>query len=238
MSRVDKRVASLDAAVADIPDGASVMVGGFGAVGQPDALLDALARHGARNLTVIANNAGWSSDTGIPKLMARGQLARIVCSYPKGSAEFERLYRAGEIELELVPQGTLAERIRCAGAGIPAFYTRTGIGTRLAEGKRVEAFDGVPHLLEHALPADYALIEAWAADRWGNLTFRGSGRNFNCVMATAARCTVVQANRILPEDQCIDPNAVVTPGIFVDRVALFDRAAQEAAHGTDGETAA
>ena len=168
MSRIDKRVASLEEAVADIPDGATVMVGGFGAVGQPDALLDALARQGAKRLTIVANNAGWSGDTGIPRLMA------------------QRLYRAGEIELELVPQGTLAERIRCAGAGIPAFFTRTGVGTRLAEGKRVEEFDGVPHLMERALPADYALIEAWAADRWGNLTFRGSGRNFNCIMATAA----------------------------------------------------
>ena len=231
MSRIDKRVATLAEAVADIHDGATVMVGGFGAVGQPDALMDQLAEHGAKDLTIIANNAGWSVETGIPRLMANGQVRKIVCSFPKGSEIFGELYKAGKIELELVPQGTLAERIRAAGAGIPAFFTRTGAGTRLAEGKPVQSFDGIDYVMERALPADFALLEAWEADRWGNLTFRGSGRNFNCVMATAAKTSIVQANHLL--DTPIDPERVITPGIFITRVVEVNRAAltQEAANG-------
>lgn len=223
MTKIDKRVSSLPEAIADIHDGAVVMVGGFGAVGQPDMLMDQLALHGARDLTIIANNAGWSEETGIPRLMALGLVKKIVCSYPKGSSVFKELYQAGKIELELVPQGTLAERIRSAGAGIPAFYTRSGVGTRLAEGKEVREFEGMPHIMEKALQADFALIESWCADRWGNLTYRGSGRNFNCVMAMAAKTTIVQSNQVLA-DTAIDPEQVVTPGIFVDRVVHVDRA--------------
>lgn len=213
---IDKWVASLAEALAGIGDGSVIMIGGFGAVGQPDTLVDALAELGPRDLTVIANNAGWSRETGIPRLMDLGLVRKIVCSFPKGSEVFADLYRAGKIELEIVPQGTLAERIRCAGAGIPAFYTPTAVGTQLAQGKEVREFDGRSYLMERALPADVALIEAWNADRWGNLGYRGSGRNFNPIMAMAATMTVVQAHEV--SDAPLDPNAVVTPGIFVNRV--------------------
>jgi len=193
------------------------MVGGFGAVGQPDFLVNGLAEQGARDLTIIANNAGWSRTTGIPRLMDLGRVRKIVCSFPKNSPAFDELFRAGKIELEIVPQGTLAERIRAAGAGIPAFYTRTGVGTLMAEGKEVRVFDGKEYLLEQALHADVALIEAWQADRWGNLTYRQSGRNFNPVMAMAAKLTIVQTQHVVELGE-LDPEAIVTPGIFVDRV--------------------
>jgi 3-oxoadipate CoA-transferase, alpha subunit len=222
---IDKVVASLAEAVAGVGDEATVLVGGFGAVGQPDALVEALAESGARDLTVVANNAG-AGRVGLAKLMELGRVRKIICSFPRsaGSVVFEELYRAGKLELEIVPQGTLAERMRAAGAGIPAFWTPTAAGTLLAAGKEVRDFNGRPHVLEHALPGDVALIEAWEADRWGNLTFRGSGRNFNPVMAMAARRTIVQVQHLRALGE-IAPDAVVTPGIFVSRVVRVDRGA-------------
>jgi len=218
---IDKRVNSLADAIDGIKDGAVVMIGGFGAVGQPDALVNALAEHGARDLTLVANNAGWSAETGIPRVMANGLVRKMVCSFPKGSDVFKELFRAGKIELELVPQGTLAERIRCAGAGIPAFYTATAAGTRLADGKETREFGGRSYVMEEALHADVALVEAWKADRWGNLMYRGSSRNFNPIMAMAAELTIVQAHEIVDGDG-LDPNNVHTPGIFVNRVVQVE----------------
>ncbi|MBE2278211.1 MAG: 3-oxoacid CoA-transferase subunit A [Rhodobacteraceae bacterium] len=213
---IDKRVKGLAEALEGIQDGSTVLIGGFGAVGQPDALVDALAEIGPRDLTVVANNAGWSRETGIPRLMDLGLVRKIVCSFPKGSEVFRALYQAGRIELELVPQGTLAERIRCGGAGIPAFYTPTSVGTPLAEGKELRDFNGRQYVLEHALTADVALVEAWQGDRWGNLAYRGSGRNFNPLMAMAARMTIAQVHHM--GDDPLPPEAVGTPGIFVNRV--------------------
>jgi 3-oxoadipate CoA-transferase alpha subunit len=192
-------------------------VGGFGAVGQPNFLIDALGETGVRELTVIANNAGFEPDIGLGKLIGRGCVRKIICSFPRGSSSFDRLYRAGRIELEVVPQGTLAERIRAAGAGIPAFYTPTAVGTELAKGRETRVIDGREYLLEFALGADLALVEAWAADRWGNLTYRGSGRNFNPIMAMAGQLTVVQAQHIVALGE-LEPDGIVPPGIFVDRV--------------------
>jgi 3-oxoadipate CoA-transferase, alpha subunit len=222
---IDKVVPSLAEAVAGVQDGATVLVGGFGAVGQPDALVEALAETGARDLTVVANNAG-AGRVGLARLMELGRVRKIICSFPRsaGSVVFEELYRAGKLELEIVPQGTLAERMRAAGAGIPAFWTPTGAGTLLAAGKEVRDFHGRPHVLEHALPGDIALIEAWEADRWGNLAFRGSGRNFNPVMAMAAKTTIAQVQHLRALGE-ITPDAVVTPGIFVQRVVRVDRGA-------------
>ena len=214
---IDKWFRTRAEALADIRDGSVVMVGGFGAVGQPDFLVDGLVEQGARDLTVVINNAGWSRATGVPRLMDLGRVRRIICSYPKNSPAFEELYRAGRIELEIVPQGTLAERIRAGGAGIPAFFTRTGIGTQMAQEKEVRMFDGQPYLMELALRADVALIEAWRADRWGNLTYRGSGRNFNPVMATAAKLTVAQVHQRAELGE-LSPDEVVTPCVFVDRL--------------------
>jgi 3-oxoadipate CoA-transferase, alpha subunit len=216
---IDKWLPNLAEALSGIRDGSTVMVGGFGAVGQPDFLVNGLAEQGARDLTIIANNAGWSRTTGIPRLMDLGRVRKIICSFPKNSPAFDELFRAGKIELEIVPQGTLAERIRSAGAGIPAFYTRTGVGTLMAEGKEVRVFDGKEYLLEHALHADVALIEAWQADRWGNLTYRGSGRNFNPIMATAAKLTIAQVHEKAGLGG-IEPDQVITPGIFVNRLVL------------------
>jgi 3-oxoadipate CoA-transferase alpha subunit len=215
---IDKIVRSMAEAMAGIEDGAVVLLGGFGAVGQPNALIDALIEQGAKDLVVVANNAG-TGRVGLARLMELGRVRRMVCSFPRspGSSIFEELYRAGRIELEIVPQGTLAERLRAAGAGIPAFYTPTAYGTQLAKGKETREIDGRHYVLEHALHGDVALLEAWAADRWGNLTYRQSGRNFNPVMATAARLTIVQAQHIVGLGE-IDPEAVVTPGIYVDRV--------------------
>ncbi len=215
---IDKLVRSMAEAMAGIADGATVLVGGFGSVGQPDALLEGLIEHGARDLTVVANNAG-SGRVGLARLMELGRVRRVVCSFPRsqGSVVFEELYKAGRLELEIVPQGTLAERLRAAGAGIPAFYTATAVGTILAAGKEVRAFDGRDFVLERALPGDVALVQAWIADRHGNLAYRVSGRNFNPVMAMAARLTIAQANQIV-ELGGLDPEAVATPGIYVDRV--------------------
>lgn len=214
---IDKNVPDMAAALAGVSDGASVLVGGFGAVGQPNALIEALAATGVRNLTVIANNAGFEPDIGLGVLIGSGAVSKIICSFPRGSSAFDERYRKGEIELEVVPQGTLAERIRAAGTGIGAFYTPTAAGTQLAEGKETRRIDGREHVLEYALPADVALIQAWSADRWGNLTYRGSGRNFNPVMAMAGRLTIVQVQRIVSLG-AIDPDDVITPGIFVNRI--------------------
>lgn len=215
---IDKTVRTMAQAMAGIQDGSTVLLGGFGPAGQPVALIDGLIEQGAKDLTVVANNAG-TGRAGLARLMELGRVRRVVCSFPRsaGSVVFEALYQAGKLELEIVPQGTLAERIRAAGAGIPAFYTRTAVGTQLAEGKEVRAIDGVDYVMERALPGDVALVEAWQADRWGNLTYRRSGRNFNPVMATAAQLTIVQAQHIVALGD-IDPEAVVTPGVFVNRV--------------------
>ena len=215
---IDKRLDNLPEALAGIADGATVLVGGFGAVGQPNALIEALIEQGARDLTIVANNAG-TGRIGLAKLMEAGRVRRIICSFPRssGSVVFESLFKAGRIELEIVPQGTLAERIRAAGAGIGAFFTPTAFGTRLAEGKETREIDGRNYVMEYALSADVALIEAWRADRWGNCVYRESGRNFNGVMATAAKLTIVQTQHLAELGE-IDPEAVVTPGIFVNRV--------------------
>jgi len=215
---IDKRVQSMADAMAGIPDGATVLIGGFGAVGQPNALVEGLIEQGARDLVCVANNAG-TGHTGLARLMELGRVRRIICTFPRsvGSVVFEELYSAGKLELEIVPQGTLAERLRAAGAGIPAFYTATAAGTQLARGKEQREIGGRTYVLEHALHGDVALVEAWRADRWGNLVFRSSGRNFNPVMAMAGRLTVVQTQHLAELGE-LDPEAVATPGIFVDRV--------------------
>jgi 3-oxoadipate CoA-transferase alpha subunit len=215
---INKIVRSMAEAMAGIKDGSTVFIGGFGAVGQPNALIDGLIEQGAKDLTVVANNAG-TGRVGLARLMELGRVRRIICSYPRssGSVVFEELFRAGKIELELVPQGTLAERMRAAAAGIGAFFTPTGFGTKLAAGKETREIQGRMQVLEYALKGDVALVEAWQADRWGNLTYRLSGRNFNPVMAMAAELTIAQAQHIVELGE-IDPEAVITPGIFVDRV--------------------
>ena len=215
---IDKTVRSMAEAMEGIQDGATVLVGGFGAVGQPTALIDGLIEQGARDLVIVANNAGVGH-TGLARLMELDRVRRIVCSFPRSSdpVVFETLYRAGKIELEIVPQGTLAARIHAAGAGIPLFFTATGVGTKMALGKEVRDIDGRAYVAEKSLPGDVALVEAWEADRWGNLTYRESGRNFNPVMAMAAKLTIVQSQH-LRDLGAIDPDHVHTPGIFVNRV--------------------
>ncbi|HEX4620648.1 MAG TPA: 3-oxoacid CoA-transferase subunit A [Myxococcaceae bacterium] len=217
---VDKVVPSLEAAVAGIRDGAVVMVGGFGPAGQPAALLEALMAQGAKELTVINNNAG-NGERGLAALLKAGRVRKIICSFPRqvDSFVFEELYRAGRIELEVVPQGNLAERIRAAGAGIGAFYTPTGCGTLLAEGKETRTIAGRRYLLEYPLRADVALIKAHRADRWGNLVYRKTARNFGPLMATAAERTIVQVDELAPLGG-LDPEAIVTPGIFVSRLVV------------------
>jgi len=219
---INKQVATIAAALEGIRDGSTVLVGGFGSVGQPNALIEGLIEQGARDLTVVANNAG-SGHVGLAKLLATGRVRRIICSFPRssGSVVFEELFTAGKLELEIVPQGTLAERLRAAGAGIPAFYTPTAAGTKLAEGKETREIDGRLYVLETALPGDLAIIEARRADRWGNLTYRASGRNFNPVMAMAGKRTVVQVQEVV-ELGALDPEIIVTQGIFVDRIVRID----------------
>jgi 3-oxoadipate CoA-transferase alpha subunit len=222
---IDKTAPDAAAAVAGILDGATVMIGGFGRAGQPVELIDALIAQGAGDLTIVNNNAG-NGDTGLAALLAAGRVRRIVCSFPRqtDSWVFDDLYRSGRIELELVPQGNLAERIRAAGAGIGAFYSPTGVGTQLAEGREHRVIDGREYVLEHPIRADYALVSARRADRWGNLVYRGTARNFGPVMAAAATTTIAQVDEIVPLG-ALDPEAVVTPGIFVDRVvAVGERA--------------
>jgi 3-oxoadipate CoA-transferase alpha subunit len=215
---IDKIVDSVAAALEGVQDGSTVMVGGFGAVGQPDALIEGLIEQGATDLTIVANNAG-AGRVGLAKLMEAGRVRKIICSFPRsaGSVVFEELFKAGKLELEIVPQGTLAERIRAAGAGVGAFFTPTAFGTKLAENKETREIGGRSYVLEYALPADVALVEAWKADRWGNCTYRGSGRNFNPVMAMAAKRSIVQTQHVVALGT-LDPEAIVTPGIFVDRV--------------------
>ncbi|TFV60127.1 3-oxoacid CoA-transferase subunit A [Geodermatophilus sp. DF01-2] len=215
---IDKRVATLAEAVADVADGATVLVGGFGNSGVPVELVHALLEQGARDLTVVTNNAG-SGETDIAALIRERRVRRIICSYPRsaGSVWFEQFWRRGEIELELVPQGTLSERMRAAGAGLGGFFTPTGADSQLAEGKEVRVLDGRRQVFERPLPADVALIKADRADRWGNLVYRTAARNFGPTMATAAARTVVQVREFVELGE-LDPEAVVTPGIFVDRV--------------------
>jgi len=224
---IDKRIASCRDAVADIFDGATVMIGGFGEAGSPIELIHALIDHGARNLTVINNNTG-SGHVGLAALIENGQVGKMICSFPRtaNSTVFSDLYRAGKIELELVPQGTLAERIRAGGAGIPAFYTATSVGTPLADGKKHEMFDGQEFVQERGLIADFALIKSLKADRYGNLIFNKTARNFAPIMAMAAKHTLVQTQEFV-EAGDIDPEIVVTPGIFVDRIVTVANPAQE-----------
>ncbi|MCZ7560125.1 MAG: 3-oxoacid CoA-transferase subunit A [Burkholderiaceae bacterium] len=215
---IDKTVASVAEAVADVHDGATVMIGGFGTAGMPAALIDALIAQGAGELTIVNNNAG-NGDTGLAALLKAGRVRKIVCSFPRqvDSWVFDGLYRSGRIELELVPQGNLAERIRAAGAGIGAFYTPTGYGTQLAEGKETRRIDGRDYVLEYPIHADFALIKALRGDRWGNLVYRMTARNFGPIMASAAKCAIAQVDEIV-ELGALDPEAIVTPGIFVKRV--------------------
>lgn len=222
---INKIVQSVAEALAGVKDGATVLIGGFGSVGQPDALIEGLIEQGATDLVCVANNAG-AGRVGLARLMELGRVRKIICSFPRsvGSVVFEELYREGKIELEIVPQGTLAERMRAAGAGIPAFYTATAVGTLLAKGKEEREFDGRRYVMERALKADVALIEAWEADRWGNLTYNQSGRNFNPVMATAADLTIAQVQHIRELGE-LDPERVATPGVYVNRVVRVDRGA-------------
>jgi len=215
---IDKTVAGLADAVAGIADGATIMIGGFGRAGQPVELIDALVDGGASNLTIVSNNAG-NGDVGLAALLAKRRVRRIVCSFPRqaDSWVFDGLYRAGEIELEIVPQGNLAERIRAAGAGIGAFYSPTAVGTELAAGKEEREIDGRRYLLEYPIRADVALISALKADRWGNLVYRGTSRNFGPLMASAATTTIAQVDELVPLGT-LDPEVIATPGIFVDRV--------------------
>ena len=222
---IEKEVASLAAAVADVRDGATVMIGGFGTAGLPNELVGALLAQGAKGLTVINNNAG-NGDSGLAALIAARRVRKIVCSFPRqvDSHHFDRAYRAGEIELELVPQGNLAERIRAAGAGIGGFFTPTGYGTELARGKETREIDGRMYVLESPLHADYAFIKAERGDRWGNLTYRMTARNFGPVMAMAAKTTIATVHEIVPLG-ALDPECVVTPGIFVQRIVRIERVA-------------
>ncbi len=223
-----------DDAVRGIEDGATVLVGGFGAAGQPVELIDALIRSGARDLTVVSNNAG-NGDLGLAALLAGGQVRKMICSFPRQSDSyvFDALYRAGKIELEVVPQGNLAERMRAAGAGIGAFYTPTGVGTLLAEGKETRTIDGRDHVLEFPIRGDVALIKAHRSDLLGNLVYRKTARNFGPVMATAATVTVVQVDEVVAAGE-LDPEAVVTPGIFVDRVVVCPAPGSPGATGAVG----
>lgn len=224
---INKIVATVHEAVSDIFEGATVMVGGFGEAGSPVELIHALIDHGASNLTIVSNNTG-SGYVGLAALIANRQVRKVICSYPRStnSIIFPELYRKGEIELELVPQGTLAERIRAGGAGIPAFYTPTSVNTPLAVGKEKRNFDGLECVLEHSIRADFALIKCQTADRYGNLTYNKTARNFGPVMCMAAQTTIVQARYITDPGE-IDPEGVVTPGIFVQRVVHIDNPVDE-----------
>jgi len=215
---INKIVSSVSEALADVHDGATILIGGFGPAGMPAELIDALIAQGAKDLTIVNNNAG-NGETGLAALLKARRVRKILCSFPRqvDSYIFDGLYRAGQIELELVPQGNLAERIRAAGAGIGGFYTRTGYGTLLAEGKETRTIEGHGYVLEYPIRADYALIKAARGDRWGNLVYRKTARNFGPIMATAALCTVAQVNRIVELGE-LDPETIVTPGIYVKRI--------------------
>lgn len=205
-------------ALADVPDGAVVGIGGFGNSGVPNELIDALIAHGPRDLTLVSNNAG-GGEVGVARLLQAGLVSRIVCSFPRAadSYVFDELYRSGRLQLELVPQGTLAERLRATGAGVGGFYTPTAYGTMLAEGRETRILDGRPQVLEMPLRLDYALVKAERADRWGNLVYRKLARNFGPVMATAARCTIASVAEVVPLG-ALDPESIVTPNIYVQRI--------------------
>ena len=215
---IDKSVQTLEQAVAGIPDGATIMIGGFGPAGQPTYQIDALIAQGARDLTIINNNAG-NGEVGLAALLKAGRVRKMICSFPRqvDSQIFDDLYRRGEVELELVPQGNLACRIQAAGSGLGAVFTPTGYGTVLAEGKEVREIDGRHYVLEYPIRADYALIKAHRGDRWGNLVYRKAARNFGPIMAMAATVTVAEVSELVPLGD-LDPEAVVTPGIFVQRL--------------------
>ena len=213
---MNKVFPNADAAVADVPDGATIMVGGFGLCGIPEKLIDAIRRKGAKNLTVMSNNAGIMG-FGLGLLLASGQIKKVIGTYVGENKTLEDLALKGAVELELIPQGTFAERIRAGGAGIAGFFTPTGVGTVIAEGKEVREFDGRKYLLERGLKADYAFIKAWKGDRWGNLVYRKTARNFNPMMATAAKVTIAEVEELV-ELGGVDPNSIVTPGIYVKRI--------------------
>ena len=221
---IDKTIQSCAAAVADIRDGATILVGGFGNAGMPSELIDALIAHSARDLTIVNNNAG-NADAGLAALLKTKRVRKILCSFPRqtDSWVFDSLYRAGAIELELVPQGNLACRIEAAGAGLGAIFTPTGFGTLLAKGKETRRINGRDYVLEMPIHGDYAFIKAEKADRWGNLVYRKAARNFGPIMARAARCTIAQAAELVPLG-ALDPEVVVTPGIFVQRVVPMSKA--------------
>ena len=220
---INKVVQSVAEALSGVKDGSTVLIGGFGSVGQPDVLIEGLIEQGASNLVAVLNNAG-NGRVGVARLMELGRVRKIICSFPRSSdpVVFETLYREGRIELEIVPQGTLAERIRAAGAGIPAFFTATAAGTLLARGKETREFNGKPYVMEQALKGDVALVEAWEADRWGNLVYRGSGANFNPVMAMGAELTIAQVQHIRELGE-LHPHMIMTPGVYVNRVVQVDR---------------
>lgn len=226
---INKSVASLEEAVAGIFDGATIMIGGFGTAGQPTHLIDALIEQGACDLTIINNNAG-NGEVGLAALLKAGRVRKMVCSFPRqvDSQIFDDLYRRGKVELELVPQGNLAARIQAAGSGLGAVFTPTGFGTPLADGKETREIDGRQYVLEYPLKADFALIKAYEGDRWGNLVYRKAARNFGPIMATAATVTIAEVSRVVPLGE-LDPENIVTPGIFVQRlVAVENPLAQSA----------
>jgi 3-oxoadipate CoA-transferase alpha subunit len=229
MRMIDKRVPNVAEAVSDIADGSSIMIGGFGEAGSPIELIHALIDQGATGLTVISNNAG-SGEIGLAALLKERRVSKVICSFPKSlnSTVFPELYGEGFTELELVPQGTLAERIRAGGAGVPAFYTPTAVRTPLAEGKEIRVFDGREYLLEFGLTADFALIKGHTSDSHGNVLYNKTARNFAPIMATAAQTTIIQAAHVV-EAGGIPPEEVVTPGIFVDRVVTVFEPAHESA---------
>jgi 3-oxoadipate CoA-transferase alpha subunit len=222
---INKIIPSVELALANIHDGATVMIGGFGGAGQPAELIDALIAQGARDLVIVNNNAG-NGETGLAALLKARRVRKIICSFPRqaDSQVFDGLYRAGELELELVPQGNLAERIRAAGAGIGAFFTPTGYGTELAKGKETREINGKMYVLEHPIHADFALVKAERGDRWGNLAYRKTARNFGPVMASAAKVTIASVHEIV-ELGSLDPESVVTPGLYVHRVVQVPRSA-------------
>jgi 3-oxoacid CoA-transferase A subunit len=215
---IDKRVSGAEAAVADIPSGATLMLGGFGLCGIPENCIAALLRKGVTGLTCISNNAGVD-DFGLGLLLRKRQIRKMISSYVGENAEFERQLLAGELEVELIPQGTLAERIRAGGAGIPAFFTPAGYGTEVAQGKEVREFDGKMYLMERWLKADFALVKAWKGDTAGNLIYRGTARNFNPMMAAAGKITIAEVEELVPVGE-LDPNQVQTPGVYVQRIFL------------------
>ena len=222
---INKIAQSVAEAIGHVPDGATVLIGGFGTAGIPDLLIDGLIEQGASGLTIVSNNAG-NGDTGLAALLQRGRVRKMICSFPRqpDSWVFDELYRSGKLELELVPQGNIAERIRAAGAGIGAFFTPTGFGTPLAQDKETRRIDGRDYVLEYPIRGDLALIKAERGDRWGNLTYRKAARNFGPVMATAAARTVATVHEIVELGE-LDPEAIVTPGIFVQRVVRVARSA-------------